>query len=75
MHGLALHACERCACACGEGSREHWRGVRRATVGCGARSRCVRQARSRRALCRGQDGKHTAALQGTWADLRGERTL
>ena len=66
----------RCACACGEGSRENWRGVRRAQqLGCGARSRVAQQARSRRALCRGQGGRSAYWRGRDFADLRSADAL
>ena len=74
MHGACKHT-GVCA-ACGKGSPgksgEACAGYRAA----GACSRVGRQARSRRALCRGQDGKHTAARAARdLAGLRAQRTL
>ena len=68
MHGLALHACERCACACGEGSREHWRGVRRAQQWAVARAAGVCGRRAAGARCAvGRTGQHTTARgASTW---------
>ena len=78
MHGLALHACERCACACGEGSREHWRGVRRAQQWAVARAAGVCGRRAAGARCAvGRTGQHTTArgATSTWRFERGSGRL